>query len=72
MHRKNSLFFKSENGARVGDIFMTLIYSAEINDADPFDYLVCLLRHADQAAESPGDWMPWSYRAAVEQLDDTG
>jgi hypothetical protein len=72
IHRKNSLFFKSENGARVGDTFMTLIYSAEINGADPFDYLVCLLRHADQAAEAPGDWMPWNYRATVDKLDDTG
>ncbi len=71
-HRKNSLFYRSENGARVGDMFMTLIYSAEINGADPFDYLVCLQRHAGEAAESPGDWMPWNYRATVDKLDDTG
>lgn len=73
IHRKNSLFYRSENGARVGDTFITLIYSAEINGADPFDYLVALLRHADQAAESPGDWMPWNYRSTVERLTaDTG
>jgi transposase len=72
-HRKNSLFYKSENGAQVGDTFMTLIYSAEINGAEPFDYLVALLRHADQASKAPGDWMPWNYRAAVERLTpDTG
>jgi hypothetical protein len=67
-HRKNSLFYRSEKGARVGDIFMTLIYSAELNGAEPFDYLVSLLQHADQAAEAPGDWMPWNYRAAVGNL----
>ncbi len=72
MHRKNSLFYRSAVGARVGDMFMTLIYSAEINGADPFDYLVCLLRHAAQATESPGDWMPWNYRSAVDRLVDTG
>ena len=33
LHRKNSLFFKTENGARVGDIFMSLIHSAELNIA---------------------------------------
>ena len=48
---------------------MTLIYSAEINGAEPFDYLVALLRHADEAAQSPGDWMPWSYRPAIDKLD---
>ena len=73
MHRKNSLFYRSEAGARVGDIFMTLIYSAELGGADPFDYLVCLLRHAAKAAESPGDWMPWNYRSTVDSLiADTG
>jgi hypothetical protein len=61
-HRKNSMFYRSENGARVGDMFMTLIYSAELNDADPFDYLVTLLRHADEVAKSPSDWLPWNYR----------
>ena len=67
-HRKNSLFYRSENGARVGDTFMTLIYSAELNGADPFDYLVVLQRHAGQVAESPADWMPWSYQATLDRL----
>lgn len=26
--RKNALFYRSENGARVGDLFMTLSYTA--------------------------------------------
>jgi transposase len=67
-HRKNSLFYRSQNGARVGDTFMTLIYSAELNGADPFDYLVVLQRHAERVAESPADWMPWRYQATLEQL----
>ena len=66
-HRKNSMFYRSENGARVGDSFMTLIYSAELNDVDPFDYLVALLRHADKLAKSPGDWLPWTYRDTLEK-----
>ncbi len=61
-HRKNSLFYRSENGARVGDLFMTLIYSAELSGVDPFDYLVTLQRHADEVAKSPVDWLPWNYR----------
>ncbi len=71
-HRKNSLFYKSEDGARVGDMYMTLIYSAELNGADPFDFLVSLLRNADKVAASPSDWMPWNYRDAVEKLADSG
>ena len=39
LHRKNSLFYKTRNGARVGDLFMSLIHTCELNAAGPFDYL---------------------------------
>ena len=42
LHRKNALFYKTLNGARVGDIFMGLIYTAELNGVAPFDYLAPL------------------------------
>jgi hypothetical protein len=67
-HRKNSLFYKTLNGARVGDTFMTLIYTAELNGVNAFDYLVALLRHPAQIATSPGEWMPWNYRMTLERL----
>ena len=50
---------------RVGDLFMSLIYTSQLNDANPFDYLTQLQRHADQVAASPQLWMPWNYRAAL-------
>jgi len=65
LHRKNALFYKTLSGARVGDIFMSLIYTAELNGAAPFDYLVALQRHAAQIADSPAEWMPWNYQAAL-------
>ena len=68
LHRKNALFFKTLNGARVGDIFMSLIHTAELCGADPFDYLVTLLRHHAQVSASPARWMPWNYREALAQL----
>lgn len=67
LHRKNALFYKTLNGARVGDIFMSLIYTAEINGVAPFDYLVALQRHTVEVADNPGDWMPWNYQAALER-----
>jgi transposase len=65
LHRKNALFYRTLNGARVGDIFMSLIHSAELNQVAPFDYLVALQRHADAVAANPGAWMPWNYQAAL-------
>jgi transposase len=64
LHRKNALFYKTRNGAHVGDLFMSLIYTCELNQANPFDYLTQLQRHADELATSTEVWMPWNYRAA--------
>jgi transposase len=68
LHRKNALFYKTLNGARVGDTFMSLIYTAELNSVAPFDYLVALLRHSEQLAEHPEQWMPWNYQATLVRL----
>ena len=65
IHRKNSLFYKTENGARVGDAFMSLIHTAKLCSVNPFDYLTELQRHADEVARNPAAWLPWNYRAAL-------
>jgi len=67
-HRRNSLFYKTENGARVGDMFMSLIHTAELNDTNPFDYLVALMRHPKEVAKQPSHWMPWNYRDTLATL----
>lgn len=65
LHRKAAMFYKTLNGARVGDIFMSLIYTAELNDVPPFEYLIALLRHPDQVRANPSDWMPWNYQQTL-------
>lgn len=65
LHRKNALFYKTQNGARVGDLFMSLIYSCQLNDANPFHYLTEVQRHTDQVVAQPALWMPWNYRDAT-------
>ena len=69
LHRKNALFYMSENGAHVGDLFMSLIYTCQLCDVNPFDYLTELLRHADDLPAHPHYWMPWNYREALEPAD---
>ncbi len=68
LHRKNALFYKTQNGARVGDIFMSLIHTAELSGANTFDYLCELQRHAGQVRENPRQWMPWNYRATLKRI----
>jgi transposase len=64
-HRKNSLFFRSLRGARVGDSYMALIYTAELHHDNPFEYLVALLVNASAVAADPAAWLPWTFRATL-------
>ena len=65
LHRKNAYFYKTANGARVGDLFMSLIHTCELNKANPFDYLTQLQKHAETVALCPADWMPWNYQQTL-------
>ena len=48
-----------------GDAFMSLIHTAKLCRANPFDYLTELQRHADEVVKDPAAWLPWNYQ---EQL----
>ena len=65
LHRKNSLFYKTEHGAFIGDMFMSLIHTCNLGDVNPFDYLVALQKHSSAVFKNPGDWMPWNYQAGL-------
>jgi hypothetical protein len=65
LHRKGSLFYKTENGARVGDLFMSLIHTCQLGASNPFDYLTALQKHTEELAQRPQDWMPWNYRETL-------
>jgi transposase len=68
LHRRNSLFYKTLRGARVGDIFMSLIHTCKLQNINPFDYLVALQKHHIEVSIDPRQWLPWNYKAAVAAL----
>jgi transposase len=69
LHRKNSLFYKTRNGAHIGDLFMSLIHSCELCGANPFDYLTELQRHTVELKNKAADWMPWNYRDTIQRAN---
>jgi len=71
-HRNNSLFYKTQHGADVGDIYMTLIHTAELHRVNPFEYLTALMRHAKSVAAEPASWLPWTYRETLARLELPG
>ena len=50
--------YKTEHGAMIGDLFMSLIHTCNLSGTNPFDYLTALLEHASELSESPDKWMP--------------
>jgi hypothetical protein len=71
LHRRNSLSYKTLNGARIGDIHMSLIHTCELNGVNPFDYFMALEQHAEAVAKAPTCWFPWNYRQAIEAADSS-
>lgn len=68
LHRKNSLFYKTENGAQVGDVLMSMIQTTIAAGANPFDYLTLLQKHSRHVAKNPALWLPWNYQNILRSL----
>jgi len=69
LHRKNSMSYKTLNGARVGDIYMSLIHTCELNRVNPFEYLLALQEHSQDVGKDPTRWLPWNYTEVLASAD---
>jgi hypothetical protein len=61
LNRKNSYFYKTEHGAQIGDIIMSLVQTCAVSHINAFDYLLALLRNARAVRAAPTQWLPWNY-----------
>ena len=57
--------YKTLNGARLGDLFMSLIHTCRLCGGNPLDYLNAVVRHAKEAGDHPTRWFPWNYKQAL-------
>jgi hypothetical protein len=62
--RKNSLFFKTEHGAAVGDLLASLIQTCRLNRVNAWGYLVWVIRNKRDARRNPQRYLPWNYKPA--------
>lgn len=65
LNRKNALFFKSQFGALIGDMYMSPIHTCNLMCVNPFDYLVALQKFPTDVAGSPSQWMPWNFKETM-------
>jgi len=69
-YRKNSLFYKNEHGAYVGDILTSLIETCRLAGANPLDYLSALMENRSAVFADPTAWLPWNYRDHLDTVQD--
>ena len=65
LNRKNSYFYKTEYGAMVGDVLMSLIETCKAMKVNPFKYLLALHENKKIVEKSPKDWLPWNFEQAL-------
>src|SRR3954447_19795264 len=53
LHRKNALFFRTEHGAAVGDILMSVIETCRVNGIRAWEYLLQVMRNHRAVREDP-------------------
>jgi hypothetical protein len=68
-YRKNSLFYKNEHGAYVGDVLTSLIETCRLAGANPLDYLRALMENRSAVFADPAAWLPWNYRDTLPSAD---
>lgn len=66
-YRKNSLRYRNLYGAFVGDVLMTLIFTAHQAEINPTSYLTALQENSAVIKRNPELWMPWNYQDNLEQ-----
>jgi len=63
-YRNNSLFYKNQHGALVGDVLSSLIETCRLNGINPIDYLSALLNNRSVVLANTADWLPWTFQDA--------
>ncbi len=69
LNRKNALFFKSQFGAYIGDMYMSLIHTCNLMRVNSFDYLVALQKYSSAVFKNPSQWMPWNFKEAIASIE---
>lgn len=66
--RKNSLFFKTQNGADTADVLTSVIETCCLNNTNPFDYLMTVMNNKKQVRANPHLWLPWNYQLQKDKV----
>lgn len=61
-YRKNSLFYKTKKGAKIGAVIQSLIETCKKNDVNCFEYLAWIQENKSKVKANPADFLPWKFQ----------
>ena len=67
--RRTWLFYKTEYGAMIGSVLTSIIYTCELSNINPLDYLVALQQYKSHVVKEPHRFLPWNYQETVDNLN---
>lgn len=67
--RKNSMFHKSEHGAFIAAMLLSLIATCELAGKNPVHYLTELQKNKSSVFKQPHLWFPWNYEATIHDTE---
>lgn len=65
-NRKNAMFYKTLHGATIGNILISLIYTAKLANINPIEYLVALQENKSAVHKNPEEWVSWQYKETLK------
>jgi transposase len=67
--RKNAMFYKTEHGAFVGALLLSLIATCQLAKKNPIAYLTALQKNKSAVFKFPHRWLPWNYEATLSDTE---
>jgi transposase len=61
LNRKNAYFFKTETGAKIADILMSVIETCALNNINVYNYMISIQQNTKKVLENAKGWLPWNY-----------
>ena len=63
------MFHKTEHGAFVGALLLSLIATCELNKKNPVLYLTALQKNKSAVFRQPDLWLPWNYESTLQGVE---
>ena len=64
-NRKNAMFHKTQAGADIADVIMSMIATAAEADVNVLNYFNTLQRQQNEVRANPEKFLPWNYQTHI-------